>query len=129
MSWRYAAMKPLRFFALLLAPLSTAFAADELPTFSREAIGIPPLSLQDQIKRTPPPLSFGDFSSPASSAPSLTLSPPRATVRPSAPPRAALPLVEPDPSIDFKVRIIPPDPNVDFALRVQRPADASARQR
>lgn len=74
--------------------------------FSSEPLTLPPLSLADEMKRPVTP-SMPLFSAPRPAA----KAPPRPA--PAKPARPRLPIIEPNPDIDFKMVVVIPDPNID----------------
>lgn len=104
------------------------FAADTgVLTFPRETIGVPPLTLSEVIGKntlTPRPLQFG----PTATLPKQLHAAPKP---PSArkPPQTRMPIVEPNPNIDFKIVSAPPDPDIDFKIAVKDPEADRVPQR
>ena len=98
---------------------SAAYAAPDAGalTFTPEALPLPPLSLKELIEQgalAPKPLPF-------SSANSLRATSPVARVAPAKPAQGTMPIVEPNPNVDYKMVIVPPNPNVDFKMAVVVP--------
>lgn len=106
-------MKLLASIALLAGSSALATPNPDVLRFNSEVIGHPPLSLADVIgsaTTAPKPLQFGSPSTPA----------PRPVAARPAPRRPApskMPVVEPDPNVDFKIAIARPDPNIDFKIK------------
>ena len=110
---------------VLVFALTTLRGAEPpLPEFTSNTIGHPPLSLGELGKGTVNPMrfgprlpSFGENARPAS-----------ARIVPSAPrfaPKSGpwkMPILEPDPNIDYKIVLKEPDPTIDFKMLI-RPAE------
>jgi len=102
---------------------SGAFAADNPAalTFNHALTPRPPLSLSDSL-RDPSrglPLATPETSTPRPRSPA-------AAAKPSSPSRARrLPLVEPNPEIDYKIANVVPNPDTDFKIRMLRPSTPS----
>jgi hypothetical protein len=124
------------FLALAAAPL---FGADApLPDFNSTTIGHPPLSLSEVGKPSAKPHSF---SSTLPTLDELTrdgfLTPgkrpalPRASAPRFAPKSGPwnMPVLAPNPDIDYKIVVKAPDPRIDFKMLVQPPVSdvASAK--
>ena len=107
---------------VLLLPAVRA-AELPLPEFSSKSIGVPPLSLADITNGA----AGGKVSGFGLTSPPIT----RATVgldRPKASriDRASgMPILQPDPSVDYKMLAKAPDPSVDFKIVVKDPSPAA----
>lgn len=107
--------------ALLASPLSAAEPA--LPKFDSSAIGVPPLSLAEIDQRlngiNPPTLGLAPRPTPA-----------LATVPAAS--RAAttisrMPILRPDPSVNYAMIVKVPDPAIDATLIIREPTIESVK--
>ena|SRR5688572_727928 len=108
--------------AVIATPLGFAAPDPSTLTFNREALKLPPLTLSDLIAKPAPSLSFAAPGLPV--APQIT--PPRPT--PRGPRTTQLPIVEPDPSVDYKMVIVPPNPEIDFKMAVKVPVTPEPKE-
>lgn len=117
-------MLPMRSAALATLLLSSCvFAADNPAalTFNHALTPRPPLSLSDSLREPSRNLPLAKPATPLSRPDAPAAAPKR-----SSPSRATrLPLVEPNPEIDYKIANVTPDPNTDFKMRVLRPTTPS----
>lgn len=102
-------------FALLASSLGAADPA--LPTFDSSAIGVPPLSLTEIDRRLngikPPTFALAPRPAPA-----------LATVAADARPASLIsrmPILRPDPSVNYALIVKIPDPALDHKLIVREP--------
>jgi hypothetical protein len=107
---------------LLGLAVTRIHAADPvLPEFNSKTIGHPPLLLGDSTGNPTAPFQFGSL---------LTPRPTLAKAMP-APPKVArgsgMPILEPNPAIDFKMMVKAPDPTIDFKMIVKSPANEPAK--
>jgi hypothetical protein len=108
---------------LLILPLALAASiaradASALPEFNSKLAEHPPLSLKELIKQPPP-----------ANSPHVGLVEPRPTLSRSAPPPrvtrdSGMPILQPDPTVDYKMLVKAPDPTIDFKLIVKSPEPA-----
>lgn len=106
--------------ALALAPLRGADVP--LPDFNSGVIGHPPLSLSESLKNRSGPMSFGGFARRGlldkehPTAAQIMRTQPRLT--PKAVP-GQMPILEPNPNIDYKIVLKEPDPTIDFKMIIR----------
>ncbi len=108
---------------LVLLPALLPAGEPALPDFSSKSIGLPPLSLADLSRGT---VTLGlPFSGAAPTRPG----PPTAARAPSRHVNRAsgMPILEPDPAVDYKLVVKAPDPSVDHKLIIRDPTPAAAR--
>lgn len=123
---------PMKFLPVSVMLVATALRGADvtMPRFNSNDIGHPPLSLSD-VGRTPTPsLPFGQSAAtldhlapdgllgqnPRPSIAKLTPPAPR-FLQKSGP--GKMPILEPNPSIDYKLALKQPDPAIDFKMRVK----------
>ncbi len=114
-------MKPLRWlvFTLPLSPL--ALSAGEPARFSH-SLERTPLSLQDQVEQG---RATTDSSlAPAEVQPILHRDPDPTRAR-----RNSMPVIEPDPTVDYKMRIKRPDASIEYSLLQREVPDLPERPR
>lgn len=107
--------------ALLVSPLSAADPA--LPKFDSSAIGVPPLSLAEIDQRL-----TGIKSPTLSLAPRPT--PPLATVPAVSRPAtliSRMPILRPDPSVNYAMIVKVPDPAIDHTMIIRDPGIESVK--
>jgi hypothetical protein len=103
------------------AAVALAHAADPvLPDFNSNAIGHPPLSLRDIARDAP--ARKGDFNPPLSSTGPARPRP----ARPKVTYESGMPIVEPNPNVQYKMVMKAPDPQTDFKMIV-KPVDEPAK--
>ncbi len=107
--------------ALLAAPLAAADPA--LPKFDSSVIGVPPLSLAELDQRLtgtkPPTLSLAPRPTPA-----------LATVAAASRPAvmiSRMPILRPDPAVDYPMTVKVPDPAIDPKMIIRDPGIASVK--
>jgi hypothetical protein len=109
-------MKTLLLILPFVLSASLLHAADSaLPEFNSKLSGHPPLSLNEIIKQPMP-----------AKPPHVDLLEPRPTLSRSAPESrvtrdSGMPILQPDPKVDYKMIVKAPDPTVDFKLIVKSP--------
>jgi hypothetical protein len=114
------AMKP-PFLACPLLVCATALAAEPaLPEFNSTTIGHPPLSLNEIAKGGTTKPSY-QLQSPSWSAAALAA---RSAAQRKVSRANGMPILEPDPTVDYKLRVKAPDPSVDFKLAIKSPEPA-----
>jgi hypothetical protein len=129
-------------FSLLLvfAAMMLRGADAPLPEFNSNLSGVPPLSLGEMGKGAVKPMPFGEkipsFCEPPadgllgnharpSIARGVPSNPPRFTQK-SAP--GNMPILEPNPNIDYRIVLKEPDPTVDFKMLI-RPPETTQKQK
>ena len=131
-------MKKLLFVTSVLIAINPVPAADAPPpSFPNERIGVPPLSLAEDIARR-----AGRARMPRVGTVSPTTPDPESKVAPDLLPRilpapapeiprapaprvsrnSGMPIIEPRQDIDYKIVVVTPNPAIDFRLRVIDPA-------
>jgi hypothetical protein len=132
--------------ALCAAFCVPALSAAESPLeFGDAQIGIPPLSLGESARSALAPKSFKfmatfpSFSSgEPSAAPGPTLLPrttPRladiaaaaATRKSRLSPNSRMPILDPNPAVDYRMKVHAPDPTIDFKLVINTAGDPEAK--
>lgn len=108
-------------FAMLAAPPGAA--APALPKFDSSAIGVPPLSLAEVDRRLhgikPPTLSLAPRPTPALAAAPTRPRPDSAVSR--------MPIVRPDPAVNYAMIVKAPDPAIDHTLIIREPGIESVK--
>jgi hypothetical protein len=115
------------FLALAAVPLLGADAA--LPEFNSKINERPPLSLSESAKQAPKPHSFSgtvptldeltrDGFPGADKRPTIPRKPTPPRFAPKSAP-GSMPIIEPNPDIDYKIVLKTPDPSVDFKMLIK----------
>lgn len=128
-------MKLLPLCALALPFAPGLLAETPLPNFAANIVGYPPLSLKEATNAAPKVPRFGanlpSFADPAPAPETFGLLPKRATRAQIQPPQSnftvksapgQMPVIEPNPEIDYKIALAEPKSGTDFKLLVVPPA-------
>ena len=117
---------------LFLVPfvfVAPALRADSLPLpeFNSKSIGLPPLSLTDISKGAAGSKTFSTQMTPPRTALPVLSYAPSTTRRIDR--TSGMPILTPNPDVDYKMIVKSPDPSIDFKMIARDPSTAVAEDR